>query len=264
MDCSLPGSTVHGILKARILEWVAISISRGSSCLRDWTCVSCIADSFFTVWATRRAQYISIIIILDGFGGLGESICVNILVPSLFCTSGFENISHLKKKKKAVIITKPNTLIVQIRKRNPQIGRSSWLMFLVCGVPPIPWLPWWLNSKEPACHAGDTGSIPESGRCPGVENGSPLQYSCLEKSHGQRTLVGYSSWGHKTVRYNLATKHAHPIPYHLFAKQHHRHSDSSQLGKSAPKLTVLTLKRTFVFACVLPWFRKWHSVSLEM
>ena len=37
MDCSLPGSSVHGILQARILEWVAISFSRGSSQPRNWT-----------------------------------------------------------------------------------------------------------------------------------------------------------------------------------------------------------------------------------
>ena len=52
MDCSAPGSSVHGILQARILVWVAISSSRGSSRSRDWThisCVSCIAaDSFAT------------------------------------------------------------------------------------------------------------------------------------------------------------------------------------------------------------------------
>ena len=42
MDCSLPGSSVHGIFQARILEWVAISSSRGSSWPRDWTWVSCI------------------------------------------------------------------------------------------------------------------------------------------------------------------------------------------------------------------------------
>ena len=42
MDCSLPGSSVPGILQARILEWVAISSSRGSSSLRDRICVSCI------------------------------------------------------------------------------------------------------------------------------------------------------------------------------------------------------------------------------
>ena len=41
-DCSPPGSSVHGILQARILEWVAISFSRGSSYLRDWTQVSCV------------------------------------------------------------------------------------------------------------------------------------------------------------------------------------------------------------------------------
>ena len=44
-DCSPPGSSVHGILKARILEWVAIPSSRGSSQPRDRTQVSCIADS---------------------------------------------------------------------------------------------------------------------------------------------------------------------------------------------------------------------------
>ena len=48
--------TVHGILQARILEWVAFLFSRGSSQLRDQTQVSCIAGIFFTSWATREAQ----------------------------------------------------------------------------------------------------------------------------------------------------------------------------------------------------------------
>ena len=52
MDCSPPGSSVHGILQARILEWVAIPFSRGSSQLRNWTKVSCIVGKFFTTWAT--------------------------------------------------------------------------------------------------------------------------------------------------------------------------------------------------------------------
>ena len=47
--------TVHGILQARILEWVAFSFSRGSSQPRDRTQVSCIAGGFFTSWATREA-----------------------------------------------------------------------------------------------------------------------------------------------------------------------------------------------------------------
>ena len=54
MDCSPPGSSVHGILQARILEWAANPFSRGSSRPRDWTCVSCIAGRFFTIWATRE------------------------------------------------------------------------------------------------------------------------------------------------------------------------------------------------------------------
>ena len=47
MDCSLPGSSVHGILQARLLEWVAMPSSRGSSQPRDWTQVSCIAGGSF-------------------------------------------------------------------------------------------------------------------------------------------------------------------------------------------------------------------------
>ena len=48
-----------------------------------------------------------------------------------------------------------------------------------------------------ACNAGDPGSIPGLGRSPGKENGNPLQFLCLEKSYGQRSLVGYSPWGRK-------------------------------------------------------------------
>ena len=56
MDYSLPGSSVHGLFQARVLEWVAISFSRGSSWPRDRTWVSSIADRRFTIWATREAH----------------------------------------------------------------------------------------------------------------------------------------------------------------------------------------------------------------
>ena len=52
-DCSLPRSSVHGIFQARVLEWVAISFSRGSSQPRDQTWVSCTVGRFFTIWATK-------------------------------------------------------------------------------------------------------------------------------------------------------------------------------------------------------------------
>ena len=49
MDCYPPGSSVHGVLQARVLEWVAISFSRGSFQSKDSTQVSCIAGRLFTV-----------------------------------------------------------------------------------------------------------------------------------------------------------------------------------------------------------------------
>ena len=51
--------------------------------------------------------------------------------------------------------------------------------------------------KESTCNVGDLGSIPGLGRSPGGGHGNPLQYSCLENPDGQRSLAGYSPWGHK-------------------------------------------------------------------
>ena len=53
IDCSLPDSSVHGILQTIIMEWIAIPFSRGSSQPRDWIWVSCIAGRLFTIWAIR-------------------------------------------------------------------------------------------------------------------------------------------------------------------------------------------------------------------
>ena len=56
MDCSRPGSSIHGIFQARILEWVAVAFSKVSSQPRDWTPVSCIAGRlFFIIWATEES-----------------------------------------------------------------------------------------------------------------------------------------------------------------------------------------------------------------
>ena len=52
IDCSLPGSSIHGLFQAIVLEWIAISFSRGSSQPRARTRVSCIVDRLFTIWAT--------------------------------------------------------------------------------------------------------------------------------------------------------------------------------------------------------------------
>ena len=57
--CDPMDYTAHGILQARILEWVAYPFSRGSSWPRNWTQVSCIAGGFFTNWAIREAQILN-------------------------------------------------------------------------------------------------------------------------------------------------------------------------------------------------------------
>ena len=56
VDCNQPGFSVQGISQTRILEWVAISSSRGSSQLRDQTCVSCIGRWILDHWATWEAH----------------------------------------------------------------------------------------------------------------------------------------------------------------------------------------------------------------
>ena len=66
--------------------------------------------------------------------------------------------------------------------------------------------------KNPPVNAGDTrdvSSIPGRGRCPGEENGNAFLYFLPGKSHGQRSLAGYSPWGHKE---SDETEHAHTMP----------------------------------------------------
>ena len=72
MDCKLPGSPVQGILQARILEWIAIAFSRGSSRPRDRARVACIAGGFFTISATRDAV---------GGDGLVTKSCLTLATP---------------------------------------------------------------------------------------------------------------------------------------------------------------------------------------
>ena len=102
MNCSPPGSSVHRILQARILEWVAISFSRGSSRPRYQTRVSCIAGRFFTIWAARKAHLCIHVFILPKTPLLSRlphnieqsSICytigpcwLSILNTAMYCTS---------------------------------------------------------------------------------------------------------------------------------------------------------------------------------
>ena len=91
MDYSLPGSSVHGILQARILEWLAIPFSRGSSQSRDWSQVFGIAGRFFIVWATWEAKDIYDISITY----ICVCVCVYISVQfTQFCPNFCDPMNH--------------------------------------------------------------------------------------------------------------------------------------------------------------------------
>ena len=60
------------------------------------------------------------------------------------------------------------------------------------------------DSEESSCNAGDLGSIPGSGRSPGGGHGNPLQYSCVENPHGQRSPGGATVMGSQRVRHELS------------------------------------------------------------
>ena len=103
MHCSPPGSSVHGILQARMLEWVAIPFSRASSQPRDQTQVSCIVGRFFTLWAIREALKchrekclvrmpseltLNLLALFIPFMGRGSTSALHVLLSKLCCFYG--------------------------------------------------------------------------------------------------------------------------------------------------------------------------------
>ena len=143
MDCSPPGSLVHGILQPRTLESVAIPSSRGSSQSRDQTQISCIAGRFFTAWATLRKS-------INCYQDI-----------RLWPLKG----AHLKKGNtwKARVVEHWWFL----NKESPKSFPSGTVV---------------KNPPANAGDARDTDSISGLGRSLGEGNGNLLQYYCLENS----------------------------------------------------------------------------------
>ena len=97
-----PDSSVHGISQARILEWVAISFSRGSSWPRNWTCVSCIGRQILYCWATRKApcyQILSLKIENTGFTRIVYYLFKPIAFIHSFWGTGDQNFIPLGKQR---------------------------------------------------------------------------------------------------------------------------------------------------------------------
>ena len=87
------------------------------------------------------------------------------------------------------------------------------------------------DSKESVCNAEDLGSILELGRFPAEGNGYPLQYSCLENPHEQRSLAGYSPWGHKELDTTKQLSTREEIVLYFIAHKHFTLIFKRQIGK---------------------------------
>ena len=90
MNCSLPGSSIHGIIQARILELVAIPFSRGSSQPRDQTLIFYIAGRFFTLWVTREIKLASSSIGPKNGKTLNTKLVFDLLSPCFSIHSGLQ------------------------------------------------------------------------------------------------------------------------------------------------------------------------------
>ena len=176
--------TVHGILQARILEWVAYPFSRGSSQPRNQTQVYCIAGGLFTSWATREAHSQQTNSLLNICLTFNQGYCLG--------------------------------------------------------------LPRCLSGKECACQCRRCSFNPWFGKMPWRRKWQPTLVFLPEKSHGQRSLVDYSSWGHKRLGHNLATKttivsnpckHAHVHTYSLHTSPASGKTHSHQFSKYNPGIT---------------------------
>ena len=130
MDCNLSGSSDHGIFQARILEWVAISFSKGSSWPKDQSRVSCIAGRRFTIWATREGKKLNYMWICKFIGnslkfpfGFRES-RIPLNARKYFewdadkkITSKVMSQMNKSKSNKKIETLKKNWLIYQVQKR---------------------------------------------------------------------------------------------------------------------------------------------------
>ena len=157
--------TLHGILQARILEWVAVVFSTGSSRPRNRSQVSCMEGGFFTSWATSEVwDLLWIFTNITSWGGKGE----NRTNTSTYLHR-FTNYLHKFMNQENEPIW-----IMQIWKltTTKSSGNNCGLEKNNGGS----------HGKQFACNAGDSGLISGSGRFPGQGNGNSLQYSGLENS----------------------------------------------------------------------------------
>ena len=155
MDGSPPGSSGHGILQGRMLEWVALSYSRGYCSPRDWTLVSLTAGSFFTIWVTILAGIINYI--------WGWTLILPMLpyeVVFINPQPQFPKPNGQSSNNDLPDFCSQWSRIFSISLSVSLVGTSSF--------------PGGSDGKAYACNAGDLGLVFGSGRSSGEGNGNPF------------------------------------------------------------------------------------------
>ena len=128
----------------------------------------------------------------------------------------------------------------------PTRGWDGWDGLGVIPMKPYQGFPGGSASKEPTCNVGDLGSIPGLERSPGEGHGNPLQYSCLENPHAQRSLEGYSPRGHKELDMTEWLSKELFMKNHLIRK-------IKYLAQCCPAKKEKAKIRTEVYLTLYPW-----------
>ena len=122
------------------------------------------------------------------------------------------------------------------------------------------------DGKGSACNVGDLGSIPGLGRSPGGGNGNPLQYSCLEKSHGRRSLAGCSPWGRKEsdtterLHFHVSTHTLLPLLMRPHTPPRGSLTILMKMAQSGRDLAE-TKARAASFKVCVPDFKSWRLIT---
>jgi len=192
MDYSPPGSSVHGVLQARILKWITIPFFRKSSRPSDRTWVRQILyhlshQGSYTMQQSKFTAYNSKMT----FWG-SSYLCLLLCVVRRMCNPWYQD----------------SLQIISMYIKRP----IKYIYIYIFEY--IPGLPWWFSGKESICQCKrhrDSGLIP--GKIPWNRKWQPTPVSLPGESHGRRSLAGYSSWVGKELD---MTEHTHRLGVHVF------------------------------------------------
>ena len=140
MDYSPPSSSLHGILQARTLEWVAVPASRGSSWPKKWMCNSCIAGRLFTAWAMSVAYICTYIAHWFHFPG-EPGLNVLILQTKIWRLKDFQSL-NLKSSSREVAKWNPCLFGVQVQVSYTPCGFWGW------GISVGLWMRWVMRVQD--------------------------------------------------------------------------------------------------------------------